>query len=273
MAKKHDILWLDTVDSTNEEAGRRISDLDNLSVLSALEQTAGRGQRGNGWSSRRGENLTFSIILKDTGIPARDQFILNEIVSISVVEFLASNGIKAEIKWPNDIYVGSRKICGILIENSLRGNHMTSSIIGIGLNINQRHFDINLINPTSMALCHESCDTVFDIRRCLEEFMDIFLMNLEKKDLRSEFRESYLSHLWRLNEPHGFIDYTALPSGHADGPVAPVNPENPASGASHQGRKFTGIIRNLSASGTLIVEDAESGRVCDFGFKEIAYIL
>ena len=165
MSKKHDIIWLESVDSTNEEAKRHISDIDNLSVLSALEQTAGRGQRGNTWTSAPGENLMFSIVLKFSEepdgngesacmplLPARDQFILNEIASLSVVDFLSQHGIPARIKWPNDIYVGSKKICGILIENSLRGSEISTSIIGIGLNINQRNFNVNLPNPTSMVL-------------------------------------------------------------------------------------------------------------------------
>ena len=164
MSKKHDIIWLESVDSTNEEAKRHISDIDNLSVLSALEQTSGRGQRGNSWTSAPGENLMFSIVLKfsDTSadsdtvvlpqLHARDQFVLNEIASLSVVDFLSQHGIPARIKWPNDIYVGSKKICGILIENSLRGSEVSSSIIGIGLNINQRNFNVKLPNPTSMIL-------------------------------------------------------------------------------------------------------------------------
>ena len=153
MTKKHDIMWLDTVDSTNDEARRHISDIDNLSVLSALEQTAGRGQRGNRWTSRPGENLTFSIVLKSPVLMADDHFALNEIAALSVTDFLSIYGIKAEIKWPNDIYVDGRKICGILIENSFRGKSISTSIIGIGLNINQRNFDVNLPNPTSMVLC------------------------------------------------------------------------------------------------------------------------
>ena len=105
-----DIIWLASTDSTNEEAKRRISDIDNLSVVSALEQTQGRGQRGNTWSSNTGENLTFSLILKSIGIQARNQFILTEFASLSIVEFLVRHGIEAHIKWPNDIYVGSGKI-------------------------------------------------------------------------------------------------------------------------------------------------------------------
>ena len=153
MKNKYDIIWLQNVDSTNEEARRRFSECDNLSVLSAVSQTSGKGQRGNSWTSEPGANLTFSIILKDGyRIKAYDQFVLSEITALSVIDFLSFHGIDSSIKWPNDIYVDKKKICGILVENSLRGEFVSSSIIGIGLNINQRNFDVNLPNPTSMIL-------------------------------------------------------------------------------------------------------------------------
>ena len=130
MADRHDIMWFDTLDSTNEQVRRQIDSLDNLSVVSALSQTAGRGQRGNTWSSATGENLTFSILLRFTAgdpdsrfssfpfLRAIDQFVISEIATLSVVELLEKYGIVASVKWPNDIYVEDRKICGILIENN-----------------------------------------------------------------------------------------------------------------------------------------------------------
>ena len=279
MSKKHDIIWLESVDSTNEEAKRHISDIDNLSVLSALEQTAGRGQRGNKWTSNTGENLMFSIVLKDPKISARDQFVLNEIASLAVVDFLSMHGISARIKWPNDIYVGSKKICGILIENSLHGSAISSSIIGIGLNINQRNFNVNLPNPTSMVLCRAE-DGPFDIHRCLEEFMDIFT-SLHDRFLTSAcdlspLRQRHLSSLWRLGEPSLFIDYTFLPGGHLDGPMNICTEKAPDTGISSSdqtGNEFPGIIRGLSPTGNLLVEDLSTGLTREFGFKEIGYIL
>ena len=280
MTKMYDIMWLDSVDSTNSEAKRRISDIDNLSVLSALSQSEGRGQKGNKWSSVPGENLTFSIVLKfgeqaagKAGlsvagkarlsiagklrlvVAAREQFVLTEITSLSIVEFLSRHGIKAKIKWPNDIYVGDKKICGVLIENSLRGENLSSSTIGIGLNVNQRNFDVNLPNPTSMVL---ETGLQEDIKGCLEEFMDIF-QNTLFAALSSDhnLRDSYLSHLWRRNIPAQYIDLSAHPS-----------PEG-----QHHGREFTGIIRNLSPIGHLQIEDTEKGELKEFAFKEISYIL
>ncbi len=287
MSKKHDIIWLESVDSTNDEAKRHISDIDNLSVLSALEQTAGRGQRGNSWTSAPGENLMFSIVLKSPALMAEDHFALNEITALSVADFLSTYGIKAEIKWPNDIYVGDRKICGILIENSFRGNAISSSIIGIGLNINQRNFNVNLPNPTSMLLCMQNQDDrsshtteSFDIKTCLEGFMNIFTSYYDRFlttscDL-SPLRQRYLDSLWRSGKPSRFIDCTALPSGHLDGPMNICTEKAPDIGipsAKRYGNEFPGIIRGLSATGNLLVENLTTGQLREFGFKEIGYIL
>ena len=266
MTKKHDIIWLNSVDSTNSEAERRIHDIDNLSVLSALEQTEGRGQRGNTWSSMPSENLTFSIVLKfaepgnDTAalpvVNACDQFVLTEIAAISAVSFLEKHDISAKIKWPNDIYIGKKKICGMLIQNSVRGDCISSSIIGIGLNINQRNFDVNLPNPTSMLLCMP--DSYFDIKECLEEFMEVFKMHVssflsyttdsEKLESYKNLRGIYLSKLWLSGEPASFEDLTAA-------------------------RIFPGTIRGLSPIGHLQIEDNEKGELKEFAFKEIRYIL
>ena len=274
MTKMYDIMWLERVDSTNSEAKRRISDIDNLSVLSALSQSEGRGQKGNKWSSLPGENLTFSIVLKfeeqtagkaglsvagklQLVVAAREQFVLTEITSLSIVEFLSRHGIKAKIKWPNDIYVGDKKICGVLIENSLRGENLSSSIIGIGLNVNQRNFDVNLPNPTSMAL---ETGLQEDIKGCLEEFMDIFQGYLEYS--LPNLRERYLSYLWRHNTPAQYIDQTLQ-----------SQPLKAGSEGELPGREFTGIIRGLSPIGHLVVEDIEKGELKEFAFKEISYIL
>lgn len=276
---KADIIWLDRVDSTNDEAKRRISDIDNLSVVSALEQTSGRGQRGNQWYSAPGQNLLFSIVLKSPSLIAKDHFALNEMAALSVTDFLSAYGIKAEIKWPNDIYVGQKKICGILIENSFLGNAISSSIIGIGLNINQRNFNVSLPNPTSLVLCSAQ-DEPLDIDRCLCRFMDIFTSYHDRflasdSDL-SPLRQHYLDALWRSGMLSRFIDFTILPTGHLDGPMNLYTPEAPDTDILPQyqsGNVFPGIIRGLSETGNLLVEDLTAGIVREFGFKEIGYIL
>lgn len=289
MAKKHDIIWLESVDSTNEECRRRIYDIDNLSVVAALSQTSGKGQRGNTWISAPGENLTFSVMLKfpvngRSGelepIQAYDQFVLSEIAALTVVDLLAEHDIQAKIKWPNDIYVGEKKICGILIENSIQGEWIQHSIIGIGLNVNQRNFDVTLPNPTSMALCCESSGLSkhttshearpsFEIREILEDYMDIFQAYLERychiRGGYGRLRTMYLSHLWRKDEPAQFID-----SKTACKQTSQTSTPDTDFGINES--VFTGIIRDLSDNGLLIVEMPDTS-LKEFSFKEISYII
>lgn len=152
MRSMSEIIWLEEAESSNDEARTAIDRLDNLSVISVRHQTKGRGQNGRVWNSKKDENLTFSIILKNLVIPPKDQIAISQIVALSIVELLGKYGIYAKIKWPNDIYVGNNKICGILIENSITSDKIRWSIIGIGLNVNQTEFPEWIPNPTSMAL-------------------------------------------------------------------------------------------------------------------------
>ena len=303
MAKKHDIIWLESVDSTNEECRRHISDIDNLSVVAALSQTSGKGQRCNRWISSPGENLTFSVALKfpisggvATGksglepMHAYDQFVLSEITSLSVVELLAEHGIEAKIKWPNDIYVAEKKICGILIENSLRGEWIQHSIIGIGLNVNQRNFDVTLPNPTSIVLCneisgetgsHNVSDSVthYELHELLEEFMHIFRGYMDRychiRGGYGRLRTMYLSHLWRKDEPTQFIDRKIAQSNDYASYRSfstPCNPLSSPDADTNNPPVFTGIIRGLSDAGLLIVE-MHDGTMQEFTFKEISYFI
>ena len=199
MENKTDIIWLDSIDSTNDEARRRILTLDNLSVLSALEQTGGRGQRENKWHSEPNQNLTFSIVLKNPPVKAADQFIISEITAVTLVSFLAEHGIEADIKWPNDIYGSGKKICGILIENSLKGQSIDWTIIGIGLNVNQFNFPVNLPNPTSMRICTQR-KSPYSLTGLLGKFADMFsecynFCFSDEEELK-KIHELYLSKMW-----------------------------------------------------------------------------
>lgn len=170
MTKRNDIIWLDEVNSTNEYARMHIATLDNLSVVAAMSQTKGKGRGEHKWHSESGKNLLFSIILKSPDIPARNQAEISMRTVRSLIVLLENHGVKAWMKPPNDIWVEDRKICGILIEHSVRGEKINWSIIGIGLNVNQKEFPSDLPNPTSMALEGEETD----IKRLLEEFIEIF---------------------------------------------------------------------------------------------------
>lgn len=151
------IQWLETTDSTNSEIRRRMESLANLSVIAARFQTAGRGQGTHTWISPKDENLTFSILIRfgTDGIPvlpATDAVRISYVATLSIRDFLSEEGIESRIKWPNDIWVKDRKICGMLIENILDGPDVGCSIVGIGINLNQTCFDPSLPNPVSLSM-------------------------------------------------------------------------------------------------------------------------
>lgn len=166
MKSNPDIIWLDVAESSNDEARRAIDSLDNLSVVAVRCQTKGRGQRTNTWETAPGQNLTFSVVLKDFEILPKEQIAISQITALSVVDFLRMHGIESNIKLPNDIYVGNKKICGILIENSICSNNMKWSIIGVGINVNQTTFPSSLPNPTSILLEKDCPELDLEVQMC-----------------------------------------------------------------------------------------------------------
>ncbi len=166
MKSNPDIIWLDVAESSNDEARRAIDSLDNLSVVAVRCQTKGRGQRTNTWETAPGQNLTFSVVLKDFEILPKEQIAISQITALSVVDFLRMHGIESNIKLPNDIYVGNKKICGILIENSICSNRLRWSIVGIGINVNQTTFPSSLPNPTSILLEKDCPELDLEVQMC-----------------------------------------------------------------------------------------------------------
>lgn len=246
MENKIRIKWLEEADSTNNVLLRHIRDYDNLSVVAAVKQTAGRGQRGNRWVSAPGDNLTFSLLLKPEGLPAREMMALTCLATLAVRDVLRETGVPAVIKWPNDIYVGKRKICGMLVENGLEGGFIAWSVIGIGINLNQTEFPGELLNPTSVKrLTGRTYDPV--------SFLETICTGLEKRlpelatsDGRKRLLDTYERDLFQKDSPASYRD-----------------PET--------GKTFTGIIRGITPEGLLRME--AEGWERTFGFKEISYIL
>ena len=241
------IKWLEEVDSTNNELLRHIGDYDNLSVIAAVSQTAGRGQRGNRWVSAPGDNLTFSFILKPSGLPAREVMAITCLATLAVRDTLREAGVPAVVKWPNDIYVGNRKICGMLVENGLAGPDIAWSVVGIGINLNQTEFPGEVMNATSLrrltGRTYEPVPFLENLCRRLEAI----LPDLASKEGRDGLRAAYEQDLFRKDSPAAYRDLTT-------------------------GEEFTGIIRGITPEGLLRVEKAE-GPEKVFGFKEISYIL
>lgn len=235
------IKWFDELESTNSELLWHIQCYDNLTVIAARNQTRGRGQRGNTWLTEPGANLTFSILLKPEALDAKDYMSITFLAAAAVRDFLVDEGIAAQVKWPNDIYVGKRKICGMLIENGLEGSRIAHSVIGIGLNLNQVCFHESLLNPTSMKI---QTGREFEPEKTLEKLLTYFdvhaLAHVE------ELRRNYLHGLFQKDIPCRYRDVAS-------------------------GEEFTGIIRDVQSDGRLVMETAGETRL--FSFKELSYIL
>ena len=240
------IKWFEELDSTNNELLRHVGDYDNLSVIAAVSQTAGRGQRGNSWISAPGDNLTFSLLLKPEALPAQEVMALTCFATLAVRDALRAEGVPAVIKWPNDIYVGWRKICGMLVENGLEGANIAWSVIGIGINLNQTDFPAGVLNPTSLkrltGKTYEPAAFLENLCRGLESL----LPDLSTQEGRNCLREAYERDLYQKDILARYRDLAT-------------------------GAEFMGTILGITPEGLLRVE--AEGRERTFGFKEVGYIL
>ena len=208
-------------------------------VVVASYQTAGKGCGSNSWESERGKNLTFSMLIHPEKIPANEQFRITEVVSVALCETLETYiNNKVEIKWPNDIYVGDRKICGILIENRLQGSVIKDSIIGIGLNVNQRVFLSDAPNPVSLYQItgHET-----DLDELLNTFLEAFERVSHSKTSCFDYRER----LFRRGKDSLYEDKTS---------------------------RFTARLTDVLPDGRLLLLD-KAGQERIYAFKEVQFII
>lgn len=163
------IIWLEKTDSTNDELRRRLNRSGDLAIIAAESQTAGRGQGDHSWHSAPGQNLTFSVLLRHRCLKASDALAVTSIMALGIRDYLQTKGIEPWIKWPNDIWVGEKKICGILVENSIRAGRIDYSIVGVGLDVNQTEWPSDLPNPVSLK---ELTGRQYDIREELRQLYD-----------------------------------------------------------------------------------------------------
>ena len=173
-------------------------------VVSTFCQTAGRGQHGNHWESEPGKNIALSVLLYPDFLELRRQFFLNMAISLAVCDLVGDclpDGVR--IKWPNDIYVGDRKIAGILIQNTTSNKNISATVAGIGININQTQFLTNPPNPTSLRL-----ETGLDYN--LQELIARLCLRLEQRFLQLKEGQNrllymqYLANLYRFDTPARF---------------------------------------------------------------------
>ena len=243
MGKHFQILKLDATDSTNQylkDLLRSENPLD-YTIVVAERQLNGRGQMGTVWESEGGKNLTFSVLRRFDSLNVKHQFVLNIAVSLAVYDVLNKLLVPdVTIKWPNDIMSGSKKICGILIENVLKGNRVGKSIIGIGLNVNQTDFS-NLDKASSLKRITGRNFNLDELLQGLLECLWLQLESIESKTV-SQLLPSYERLLFRKDKPSTFTD-------------------------AH-GEMFMGYIRRVSNSGKLVLE-LEDKEFKEFDLKEV----
>lgn len=246
-----ELVFIHTCGSTNTELAALGEGRNGLTVY-CHTQTAGRGQRGNSWEARPGENLTFSTLLRPEALPAVRQFEMSMCVSLAIADTLVAHGIEASIKWPNDIYAGGdRKICGILIENSLAGTRLERAVVGVGLNVNQTLFESDAPNPVSMRMI---TGRSYALEPLLGELVDAMLSGMQAFGTGDEadaaaLKARYMARLWR-----------------GDGALYPFSDK------LRGGERFAASVEDVASDGTLSLRD-QAGRVRKYLFKEVEFLL
>ena len=246
MGELPQIIKLDATDSTNlylKDLLRSKNALENTVVI-AKNQLKGRGQMGSSWQTEGGKNLTFSILKNFDALQAAHQFNLNICVSLAICDVLHQLSIpNVSVKWPNDIMSGSYKICGILIENIMKGQLVQHSIIGIGLNVNQTSFE-NLDKAGSLT---SITGRLYDLDELLDKIlsrMSHYFLGVEEKTV-TQLLPSYERLLFRKDKPSTFTDAN--------------------------GEMFMGFIRKISSSGKLVLE-LEDQIFKEFDLKEVSLL-
>ena len=237
---------LEKTDSTNAYLQRKQQECDIRNwVVSADEQTAGKGMGSNGWESEAGKNLTFSLALGMDFLPAERQFLLSEAVALGIITML--DGIlpagNLSIKWPNDIYFGNRKLAGILINSTIKADMMGTSIIGIGLNVNQTAFQDWPTHPISIKMItgHD-----FDLQPLLKQIAEHILIKVnELKTDAAAIEQDYLKRLFRYRI---WADYEV------------------------EGKILRLFMTGIDPFGRLQLVDKENKAFC-FDIKEIGFLL
>ena len=245
---KDKIIKLKEVDSTNiyaREILKKFPEIVEGTTIVASFQTSAQGQDGNYWESGKEQNILLSIILHPEFLKPDQLFYLNISVSLALYDFVESYNISdIKIKWPNDIYVGNKKIAGVLIHNDLEYSSVRNSIIGIGININQDKFNPDIPNPISLK---NIINKESDLNVCLEILLNCIekryniLKNMDFEGIYTEYHKT----LYLLGQESLFLD-------------------------NNRGEEFQGIIDGVRSDGRIRIITPQGIRF--FEFREVKYI-
>lgn len=241
------ILKLDRIDSTNTflMSYLREKQLPEGFVVTAEEQYAGRGQREQEWVSEKGTNLTFSLLLQAKFLRISEQFYISKLIALALCELVQSYTTeKCRIKWPNDIYVGDRKIAGILIENVLSEHKIERSVVGIGLNVNQTVFPESIKDRvSSLFLLSGEALSKEKVLKKLCKLIEVYYLQL-RAGKKAAIDKAYHEQLYRLNE---WCDY------------------------ENEEGIFSGRIEGVDTKGKLLLKRT-SGAIVNYDLKEISFV-
>ncbi len=240
------IIYYATCSSTNTVAMNLVSksQLAEGTVVITDCQLQGRGQRGNSWMGEPYQNLTFSLILYPTWLGVQDSFYLNMVTALGIYQTLATSIIQGlSIKWPNDIYFQNQKVGGILIENVVNKNKLRSSVVGIGLNVNQTNFN-NFPHATSLSLI---CGYKFNLSSLLLQLTNNIQRQYDRlhQEGNHDLQKDYLQYLYGLHEIKTFRDQEGI---------------------------FQGMIQGIDEQGRLVIDRAHQERR-HYNNQEIALVL
>ena len=248
--KMEQLQFIETTHSTNvtlrENASITLQDWNkdyHFYGIYTLEQTQGKGLGSNRWLSQRGQNILISFLFQPP-ITIQNQFYFNQYFALAIRDFLSKYLENPMIKWPNDIYVGNKKIAGILIEHSIQGYQLKYTIAGVGININQTFFEPEIPNPTSLSIL---TGKIFDIPELIDQLADSLnehyhlILNQDYTILEKE----YLTHLFQYQTTARYMILE---------------------------KEIIGTIVGLSPIGQLLIQ-CETGELYTCNYKEVKFLL
>ncbi|MBN2236997.1 MAG: biotin--[acetyl-CoA-carboxylase] ligase [Bacteroidales bacterium] len=212
-------------------------------VLRAVNQNFGIGQQGNAWESEAGKNLTFSLYLEELPIQASQIFQLNKIISLAMFDYLIAHSVEnVKIKWPNDLYVENKKIAGMLTHNRFFGNQLKSSIVGIGLNVNQMHFLSDAPNPISLT---QITNQTYSVEEELQKLLNEIANRMTQIENETKINSEYLAHVYGFDSWRNYKDESGT---------------------------FQAIIKGVDEYGRLQLEKKD-GEIATYDIKAIEFLL
>lgn len=240
-------LIIEETDSTNELASKLLKEdkiTNNYFTICSRIQKKGKGIYQNKWHSSDYKNLTFSMVFYPKNLKVQDNFLLSMSVSLGICDFLEQKKLSAKIKWPNDILLANKKICGILIENNIKGDLVTSSILGVGFNLNQENFPEEIGNIAISLKMYTGNEYNFESE--LKGICGFITNRLKRIDVDSfeKTKELYFGKLFKFGEMSRY--------------------------KTQSGEIFAEII-DLGSDGRLVLKE-DNGNIREFYFKELVFL-